>query len=175
MWIWEFDKIKQYFLLLLTMFTDTQKFFLKTKLSRVQAEHLVCIVMYITMLPLLFTIILIPFLLLVPLYAWLSRVLFEFFVGIIAGLVRLRIKDLHTLWALMYAPYVFAILAITQPIASLASLVAYIYLLVERYKATGGQVLLMILLTTVLVSVVAAIILVPFLLFFGFAWFTALL
>jgi len=173
MWIWEFSEIKKYFLLLLTMFTETKQFFLQTKLTRKDAEDLVCVVMYLTMLPLILTVIMIPLLLLVPLIAWVSRTLFELVFGIISSMVGLRVKDAQTLWALSYAPYVFAILAVTQPIASIASLVAFVYLLVERYKATGGQVLLFIVLAMVLGLVIASLFVVPFILVYGMAWVMA--
>jgi len=125
------------------------------------------------MLPLILTVIMIPLLLLVPLIAWVSRTLFELVFGIISSMVGLRVKDAQTLWALSYAPYVFAILAVTQPIASIASLVAFVYLLVERYKATGGQVLLFIVLAMVLGLVIASLFVVPFILVYGMAWVMA--
>lgn len=174
MWIWEFSEIKKYFLLLLTMFTETKQFFLQTKLTRKDAEDLVCVVMYLTMLPLILTVVMIPVLLLVPLIAWVSRAVFELVFGIISSMVGLRVKDAQTLWALSYAPYVFAILAVTQPIASIAAFVAFVYLLIERYKATGGQVLLLIVLSMVVGLVIAALVLVPLLLIFGMAWIMAL-
>lgn len=171
MWVWEFDQLKQYFLLLMTMFTDTKHFFLKTRLNRSQAQNLVCVVMYVSMIPLLFTIILAPFILLVPLFAWFSLIIFELLFGIMAALVNLKVKDKHALWALAYAPYIFAVLAITQPLASLASLVAFIYMLVERYKATNAQVGIMLLLTLVMMSLLFAIIWIPIALVFGLSLF----
>ena len=171
MWIWEFDQLKQYFLLLMTMFTDTKNFFLKTKLNRSQAQNLVCVVMYVSMIPLLFTIILAPFILLVPLFAWLSLIIFELLFGIMAALVNLKVKDKPALWALSYAPYIFAVLAITQPLASLASLVAFIYMLVERYKATNAQVGIMLLLTLVMMGLLFTILWIPIALVFGLSLF----